>query len=225
MQEKIDYLTKKLFGTSSEKSKNIEGQLSLFNEAEQEAASSEIPVENTETLVKAHTRKAKGTHAELFQGVPSRDEVIPLSGNQKYCTECGTEMKVIGKEFVRQEFRFTPAKGEVVNIYRETAKCPVCSELPAMAGAVRFVKANVPEALIPHSYASASGHWITAIRLPRECSTATGCSSMNGCLPKKVKATNSGKNTGCRKKSLCWTLSGIGSQDSAPKEEHVLRRR
>ena len=34
MQEKLDYLTNKLFGTSSEKSKNVEGQLSLFNEAE-----------------------------------------------------------------------------------------------------------------------------------------------------------------------------------------------
>ena len=34
LNEKVDYLTKKLFGTSSEKSKNVEGQLSLFNEAE-----------------------------------------------------------------------------------------------------------------------------------------------------------------------------------------------
>ena len=39
----------------------------------------------------------------------------------------GAEMEAIGKEFVRREFRFTPARGEVINIYRETAKCPVCS--------------------------------------------------------------------------------------------------
>ena len=65
-------------------------------------------------------------------------------------------MEAIGKEFVRREFRFTPARGEVVSIYRETAKCPVCSMAPAMAGAAGFVKAHVPEALIPHSYASAS---------------------------------------------------------------------
>ena len=38
LNEKVDYLTKKLFGTSSEKSKNVEGQLSLFNEAEQETS-------------------------------------------------------------------------------------------------------------------------------------------------------------------------------------------
>ena len=88
--------------------------------------------------------------------MPSRDEIIPLSEEQKYCTECGSEMKVIGKEFVRREFRFTPAKGEVVNIYVETAKCPVCSGAPAMEKAVQFVKSHAPEALIPHSYATAS---------------------------------------------------------------------
>ena len=44
LQEKIDYLTKKLFGTSSEKSKDINGQLNLFDEAEQLAnAEPEIP--------------------------------------------------------------------------------------------------------------------------------------------------------------------------------------
>ena len=155
MNEKIDYLTKKLFGTSSEKSKNVEGQLSLFDEAEQEAGAYEEP-EAEGTVVKEHTRKAKGTHAELFKGVPVKDEVIPLSEEQKHCGDCGAEMEVIGREFVRQEFRFTPAKGEVVNIYRETAKCPACSQAPAMERAVSFVKAHVPEALIPHSYASAS---------------------------------------------------------------------
>ena len=118
MQEKIDYLTKKLFGTSSEKSKDIEGQLSLFNEAEQETVSGNVPTADEDVIVRAHTRKAKGTHAELFKGIPSREEVIPLSEDQKYCAECGAEMKIIGKEFVRREFRFTPAKGEVVDIYR-----------------------------------------------------------------------------------------------------------
>lgn len=82
--------------------------------------------------------------------------MIPLSDGQRHCADCGFEMEVIGKEFVRQKFRFTPAKGEVVNIYRETAKCPGCSALLAMARNIQFVKANVPEALILHSYESAS---------------------------------------------------------------------
>ena len=156
MTEQIEYLTKKLFGTSSEKTKNLEGQYNLFDEAEQEA----IPMDETEIAesvpVKEHTRKAKSKQADVFKGVPSRDEVIPLSEDQKFCTDCGAEMKVVGREFVRREFHFTPAKGEVVNIYIETAKCPVCSEAPAMERAVQFVKSHAPEALIPHSYATAS---------------------------------------------------------------------
>lgn len=156
MTEQIEYLTKKLFGTSSEKTKNLEGQYNLFDEAEQEA----IPVDETETAgsvpVKEHTRKPKSRQADVFKGVPSRDEIIPLSEDQKFCADCGAEMKVIGREFLRREFRFIPAKGEVVNIYVETAKCPVCSEAPAMEKAVQFVKSHAPEALIPHSYATAS---------------------------------------------------------------------
>lgn len=156
MTEQIEYLTKKLFGTFSEKTKNLEGQYNLFDEAEQEA----ISVDETETAgsvpVKEHTRKPKSRQADVFKGVPSRDEIIPLSEDQKFCADCGAEMKVIGREFLRREFRFIPAKGEVVNIYVETAKCPVCSEAPAMEKAVQFVKSHAPEALIPHSYATAS---------------------------------------------------------------------
>lgn len=156
MTEQIEYLTKKLFGTSSEKTKNLEGQYNLFDEAEQEA----IPVDETETAgsvpVKEHTRKPKSRQADVFKGVPSRDEIIPLFEDQKFCADCGAEMKVIGREFLRREFRFIPAKGEVVNIYVETAKCPVCSEAPAMEKAVQFVKSHAPEALILHSYATAS---------------------------------------------------------------------
>lgn len=63
----VDYLTKKLFGTSSEKMKDVEGQLNLFNEAEQET--------------------------------------------------------------------------EVVNNYRETYKCPVCSTADAMAENIKFANA------------------------------------------------------------------------------------
>lgn len=68
LQEKIDYLTKKLFGTSSEKSKDVSGQLNLFDEAEQEA---DIDLKIPVVTVPEHTRKKKSTHAELFKGVPS----------------------------------------------------------------------------------------------------------------------------------------------------------
>ena len=142
-REQVEYLTQKLLGTSSEKSKTIAGQLNLFDEAEQEA---QLPEEGTaaETIIKEHTRSARRTNEETFKDIPSRDEVIPFSNDQRHCADCGSEMEVIGKEFVRQEFRFTPAKGVVVNIYHETVKCPRCSAASAMARNIQFVKANVP---------------------------------------------------------------------------------
>lgn len=48
LQEQIDFLTKKLFGKSSEKRNNdIEGQLNLFNEAEAEQTDSIRPRKNS----------------------------------------------------------------------------------------------------------------------------------------------------------------------------------
>ena len=61
LREQIEYLTHKLFGTSSEKSKNIEGQLSLFNEAEQETQALDKEEEAATVTVKEHTRQAKRT--------------------------------------------------------------------------------------------------------------------------------------------------------------------
>lgn len=149
----VDYLTKKLFGTSSEKMKDVEGQLNLFDEAEQET---EVDLKASVIKIPEHTRKKKRTLEELFKGVPSRDEIISLPENERVCDECGAALEPIGKEFVRHEFRFTPAKGEIVNIYREIYKCPVCSTADAMEENIKFVKAVVPEALIPNSYASGS---------------------------------------------------------------------
>lgn len=57
LQEQVDYLTKKLFGSSSEKrSDDIPGQQNLFDEAEVEQDPSLLEVE---TVIKEHTRKKK----------------------------------------------------------------------------------------------------------------------------------------------------------------------
>ena len=58
LRQQIEYLTKKLFGTSSEKRKDIDGQLNLFDEAEQEADPTwkqELPDDIT---VPEHKRKS-----------------------------------------------------------------------------------------------------------------------------------------------------------------------
>jgi len=66
LQEQVDYLTKKLFGSSNERrSEDIPGQQnpSLLEE---------------ETVIWEHTRKKKATHEELFKGLKIEKVVIPL---------------------------------------------------------------------------------------------------------------------------------------------------
>ncbi len=78
LHQQIEYPTKKLFGTSSEKWKDMEGQLNLFDEAGQEAEPARDPELPDGIIVPEHMRKARRTHAELFKNVPSCNEIISL---------------------------------------------------------------------------------------------------------------------------------------------------
>lgn len=122
----MDYLTKKLFGTSSEKTpSDIPGQLNLFNEAEAEQDPS-LPEEDC--IEEPSPRKKKATHAELFKGLTVHKQVIPLAEEDKICPVCGTPMKRIGEEYVRRELVFTPARCEIYEYYTESYGCPNCKE-------------------------------------------------------------------------------------------------
>lgn len=75
LQEQIDYLTKKLFGSSSEKKTvDVPGQLNLFDEAETEQ---DMTLPEEETCVKEHTRKKKATHADVFKGLKVNKIIVP----------------------------------------------------------------------------------------------------------------------------------------------------
>ena len=70
-QEEIDYLRKKLFGTSSEKHVvEIPGQYNLFNEAEQEYDDTLLDDILAEAISETKKRKTKVSNTERFQGVP-----------------------------------------------------------------------------------------------------------------------------------------------------------
>ena len=126
LQEQVDYLTKKLFGSSSEKTPaDIPGQLNLFNEAEV-YQDPELPEEDCSR--EPRPRKKKATHAELFKGLKVHKEVIPLDEEDKVCPVCGSPMERIGEEYVRRELVFTPAKCEVYEYYTESYGCPDCKE-------------------------------------------------------------------------------------------------
>lgn len=151
LQEQLDYMTKKLFGRSSEKhATEIAGQYHLFDEAETEQRDDAPELILSE--VKAHTRKSKSTKKERYRNLKEEEVIIPLSDDQKICPECGTELEYIGKEYVRSELIYIPAVLKVIKYYTETYECPKCKETESPV----FIKSKAPEALIPHSDVSSS---------------------------------------------------------------------
>ena len=56
-----------------------------------------------ETVIREHTRKKKATHDDLFKGLRVEKVVIPLPEEEQVCPVCGTQMVLIGEEYVRGE--------------------------------------------------------------------------------------------------------------------------
>ena len=154
LQEQVDYLTKKLFGSSSEKrSDDIPGQQNLFDEAEMEQDPSLL---EEETVIREHTRKKKAAHEELFKGLKVEKVVIPLPEEDRICPVCGTQMVLIGEEYVRRELEFIPATCKVIEYYSQSYGCPSCKEGLGDTEKPVIVKSQVPAALVGKGPASAS---------------------------------------------------------------------
>ena len=92
------------------------------------------------------------------ENLPVEEVVHPAE--DKTCPACGREMEHVGKEFVRDEVVYSPARMFVRKHYVEVVKCPSCGKdesldasLPDVAAPV-FGKATVPSPVIPRSYCS-----------------------------------------------------------------------
>lgn len=154
LQEQVDYLTKKLFGPSSERrSDDIPGQQNLFDEAEVEQDPSLL---EGETVIREHTRKKKAAHEELFKGLKVEKVVVPLPEEDQICPVCGTQMVLIGEEYVRRELEFIPATCKVIEYYSQSYGCPSCKEGLGDTEKPVIVKSQVPPALLGKGPASAS---------------------------------------------------------------------
>ena len=143
LQETLNEFQRKLFGTSSEKTK------------QDEKTEDEKPEETVTTTVKSHkrtTRKAKATREDQYGNLPIRKEVIPLSEEDRHCPYCNSLMEYVTETFVREELRITPAKVERIHYYQEKWQCPECKK----DGDGTFAESKTPTALIPHSPASPS---------------------------------------------------------------------
>ena len=153
LQEQIDYLTKKLFGASSERRhEEIDGQLSLFDEAET-LQSDDILVPDVETIVKEHKRKAKTTLEEKLKGIPVEEVVVDIPDEDKICPQCGTPLEYIGKELIRRELEYIPAKVKVKEYVSYHYGCPECKNTDEPY----IIKAKLDKKpLMKHSLASES---------------------------------------------------------------------
>ena len=76
-------------------------------------------------MIKEHTRKKKATHEDLFKGQKNSDL---LPEEEQICPVCGTQMVLIGEEYVRRELEFIPATCKVIEYYRQSYGCPSCKD-------------------------------------------------------------------------------------------------
>lgn len=151
LTEMVKLLTKKQFGRSSEKTKSeIDGQMTLFNEAEEEA--NEEEPDPTETTVRNYTRRLKGQKEKLLKDIPVEIVEYKLSGEGLRCPWCNALMRPIGKETVREELEFIPAKVRIKQYVRYSYECPECLK----DGTPTIEKADVPAPVLKRSIASPS---------------------------------------------------------------------
>ncbi len=130
LKEQVDYLTKKLFGTSSEKrNHDIPGQLELFNEAESEQDPALLAAEEEEVIESyKRKRRPKTSLTAKFAHLPVQKINLDIPDSEKVCRDCGTPLELIGTEFIRREFQYIPARGKIIEYYSLNYKCPVCTD-------------------------------------------------------------------------------------------------
>ena len=154
LKEQVDFLTRKLCGTKSEKTSTleIEGQMSLFNKMESSADPDAPEPDLVEGEKHLRKRKYAGQQEELVKNIPHSKVLHTIEEREQICEKCGNTMVKVGEEFVRIEVQFIPAKRKVIDHYRETYKCRFCRK----RGTPYMEKAPVPYPPVMHSLASAS---------------------------------------------------------------------
>lgn len=154
LQASVDYLTRKLYGSHSEKTSSlgIEGQMSLFDEAETEADKN-APEPKLEDIAGYRRKKFKGQREELLKDLPHEKKLCTLDEADRFCMKCGSPLKAVGEEFIRSEVQIIPAQIKVIDYYRETYECRNCRK----NGEQNYMdKSPMPYPVIQHSFASPS---------------------------------------------------------------------
>ncbi len=152
LTEMVLLLRKDKFGPSSEKTPvQVDGQLSLFNEAEKEAGSDsrEPFYERKGGIVR---KNAKTGREELLKDLPVEEVPCMLHPDDMFCEQCGSTLKEIGYLKVRDELEYIPAKVKIIRYMQQACECPACKH----KGKPFIRKAYTPKSVLNHSLASPS---------------------------------------------------------------------
>ncbi|HUM84911.1 MAG TPA: transposase [Lachnospiraceae bacterium] len=101
LREQIDYLPRKLFSPKSEKNRECDGQISIFDEAEKESVITAAAEGGKITIKYERIRKPKATHDETMGDLPEMERTVVLPEGRKPCAICGAGLEWMSREFVR----------------------------------------------------------------------------------------------------------------------------
>ena len=161
----INTLNRYIFGSKREatpkKEENIVAgtQCSIFGELKDEEIQKQVE-EKTEEITVYRKKKNRKVQAGIkraeLKNVETVTEEYVLEENQLNCPECGSDLKKIGTEVVRQEIEYVPAKLRLVNYVIYVYKCEKCGTKESEKETATIVKTKTPRALLSHSFASPS---------------------------------------------------------------------
>lgn len=161
----INWFNKYVFGSKRENISNeneniVNGkQCSIFGEIKDEELKKEINEKTEEIVVhkKKNTKKVQaGIKKAELKNVETETVEVVLEDDKKVCPTCESELEYIGKEFVRQEIEYIPAKLRLVRYVRNTYKCKKCGTKESEKETPTIVKTKTPAPLLSHSFVSAS---------------------------------------------------------------------
>lgn len=150
LTEMILLMRKDKFGSKSEKTPQVDGQLSLFNEAEIEARQEEEPLVERKGRICHKNRRTN--REELLKDLPVEEVPCIVHPDDMICDQCGSILKEIGFVKVRDELEYIPAKVKIIRYMQQACECPSCKH----KGIPFIRKAVTPKSVLNHSLASPS---------------------------------------------------------------------
>lgn len=150
-EAQLRLMAQKKYGSSSEKTKVDENQLSIFNEAE-ETAQMDQPEPKMDQVKRPRKKKSKGAKEAKVKDVPKETTEYTLQGEDALCPVCGSPMGVMAKK-VRKEIEIIPAK---VAVHEHISYVYVCRECEKNADSTTILRAPSPAPLLPSSVLSPS---------------------------------------------------------------------